>query len=118
MSYSNKEFRKYGYSVFIKHPVHKIHNWSLKLYLPTKQQHCVGDAGSHIAYTLLHGIYTVSDSLFTVCKSELYCSHIYHFRSKISSDVNTRHILLYLVSVLEEDVLVIQNETSSFVTCV
>lgn len=31
----------------------KIHNWSLKLYYLTKQQHCVGDAGNHIAFTLV-----------------------------------------------------------------
>jgi len=36
----------------------------------------------------------------------------------ISSDVNMRHTLLYLISVLVEDVLVIQNETSSFVVYV
>jgi len=40
-----------------------MHNWSLKLYSVTQQQHCAGDAGSHIAYTLLHAIRTVIYSL-------------------------------------------------------
>jgi len=47
-----------------------------------------------------------------------YIAVIFVTRSIMSSYVNTKHILLYLISVLEEDVLLIQNETSSFVAYV